>query len=528
MVQAMLLAEMLLVPIPPDVTERVESYATCLGVGDDMIRVVRRIASGSLGLALIDFERSGYFEKLLDEPPAHLHTRARSPTCGSSPSDDDTLFQRWAELERCPEGSLGPGCMAFYQARGFTFPGRPNSAPPTLAQHDWIHVLADYGSTVESEIEVFGLIARAQRRSRTPSRCSRRAPRAVQDRPGRRLPGHGRARAVRRGRHDDFRFNDVMSEEAQRVGVSGFGMGITIHNDIVLPYFLVTTDQQKARSLPGIAAGELPITAVAMTEPGMGTDLASMRTTAIRDGDDYVVDGSKTFITNGINADLVVTAVKTDPSLRHKGIEPARPRTGHGRLRARPHLEKVGLRSQDTAELFFTDVGVPVEDLLAPEGAGLPAARARPAPGAPSIAVAAVAAAEAALDWTLEYGKERTAFGQPIGSFQNSRFELAEMRTEIDIAQVFVDRCVEALNDGELTAEEAAEAKWWCTELQKRVVDRCVQLHGGYGYMLEYPIARAYMDARVTSDLRRHHRDHEGDHRPVAHAAPSRGMTRGG
>jgi alkylation response protein AidB-like acyl-CoA dehydrogenase len=298
---------------------------------------------------------------------------------------------------------------------------------------------------------------------------------------------------------EDFRYNLIIGEEVQRSGTGGAGLGITLHNDICLPYFLsLATEVQKARWLPGICSGEL-ITAIAMTEPGIGSDLASMSTSAIRDGDRYVVNGSKTFITNGINADLVITAVKTDPSQRHKGMSLLVLERGMDGFERGRNLEKVGLHSQDTAELYFTDVSVPTENLLGTEGQGfvhlvhnLPQERL-------SIALSAVAAAEAALGWTLEYVKERQAFGQPVGSFQNSRFQLAEMRTEIDIAQVFVDRCVDALNAGELTAEEAAEAKWWCTELQKRVVDTCVQLHGGYGYMLEYPIARAYTDARITT-----------------------------
>jgi alkylation response protein AidB-like acyl-CoA dehydrogenase len=299
---------------------------------------------------------------------------------------------------------------------------------------------------------------------------------------------------------DDFRYNLIISEEIQRAGVAGSGLGITLHNDICLPYFLhLTNDEQKARWLPGICSGEL-VTAVAMTEPGIGSDLASMRTSATRDGDTYVVNGAKTFITNGINADLVITAVKTDPTQRHKGmsllvLERGMPGFERGR-----NLDKVGLHAQDTAELFFTDVAVPVANLLgSEEGKGfvhlvvnLPQERL-------SIAMSAVAAARAAFEMTLAYCKEREAFGQPIGSFQNSRFWLAEMRTEIDIAEVFVDRCVEALGTGDLTVEEAAEAKWWCTELQKKVVDRCVQLHGGYGYMLEYPVARAYLDARIQT-----------------------------
>jgi alkylation response protein AidB-like acyl-CoA dehydrogenase len=296
----------------------------------------------------------------------------------------------------------------------------------------------------------------------------------------------------------DFRYNVVVAEEVQAAGVFAAGLGLSLHSDICLPYFLsLTTDEQKARWLPGICSGEL-ITAVGMTEPGAGSDLAGIGTTAIRRGDVYVVNGSKTFITNGINADLVITAVKTDPSQRHAGmsllvLERGMPGFERGR-----NLDKVGLHAQDTAELFFTDVEVPVANLLGEEGAGfrhlvhnLPQERL-------SIAVMGVAAARVALGWTLEHCKERTAFGQAIGTFQATRFRLAEMATEVEVAQSFVDRCVVALNDGELTAEEAAMAKWWCTELQGRVIDAGVQLHGGYGYMTEYPIARAYGDARIT------------------------------
>jgi alkylation response protein AidB-like acyl-CoA dehydrogenase len=296
----------------------------------------------------------------------------------------------------------------------------------------------------------------------------------------------------------DYRYNAVLGEEVLRAGCGGAGLGLTLHNDICMPYFRdLTNDEQRARWLPGICSGEL-ITAVAMTEPGIGSDLASMTTTAIRDGDGYVVNGSKTFITNGINADLVITAVKTDPSQKHKGMSLLILERGMEGFERGRNLEKVGLHAQDTAELFFTDVRVPVENRLGEEGTGflqlvsnLPQERL-------SIAVAAVAAARAAFDWTLEYCKERTAFGQPIGSFQNSRFKLAEMQTEVEVGQAFVDQCITALNAGQLTAEEAAMAKWWCTEMQSRVIDAGVQLFGGYGYMTEYPIARAYADARIT------------------------------
>jgi alkylation response protein AidB-like acyl-CoA dehydrogenase len=300
---------------------------------------------------------------------------------------------------------------------------------------------------------------------------------------------------------DDFRYNVVIAEELARGGVVSSGFCIWLHNDVCLPYFLhLANDEQRARWLPGIASGEL-MCAIAMTEPHMGSDLASMSTSAVRepDGDHYLVNGSKTFITNGINARLVITAVKTDPTQRHRGmsllvVEDGTPGFERGR-----NLEKVGLHAQDTAELFFDDARVPVANLLGEEGQGfgqlvgnLPQERL-------SMAVMGTAHAIASFGWTVEYCREREAFGQPIGSFQANRFSLAEMRTELDIAQTFIDRCVEALNDRELTAEEAAEAKWWCTELQQRVTDRCLQLHGGYGYMMEYPIAQAWTDARVQT-----------------------------
>jgi len=298
---------------------------------------------------------------------------------------------------------------------------------------------------------------------------------------------------------EDFRYNVVIAEVVQRSGVNAAGLGWTLHNDICLPYFLtLTTPEQQQRWLPGICSGEL-ITAIAMTEPGIGSDLASMTTTAVRDGDSYVVNGSKTFITNGINADLVITAVKTDPSERHAGMSLLVLERGMEGFERGRNLEKIGMHSQDTAELFFTDVRVPVANRLGDEGSGFRSLVAKLPQERLSIGVTAVAQARQALDWTLEYVKDRTAFGIPIGSFQNSRFRLAEMATEIEIAQTFTDRCVLALNDGSLTAEEAAMAKWWCTELAKRVVDTCVQLHGGYGYMLEYPIARAYADVRITT-----------------------------
>jgi alkylation response protein AidB-like acyl-CoA dehydrogenase len=300
---------------------------------------------------------------------------------------------------------------------------------------------------------------------------------------------------------DDFRLNLVIGEECQRAAVGGFGLGCSVHTDICLPYFLSYCDErQRERWLAGVASGEL-IAAIAMTEPGIGSDLAGMSTRARRDGEHYLLNGSKTFITNGINCDLVIVAARTGAAglqERHRGISLLVVERGMDGFERGRNLEKLGQHAQDTAELSFTDVRVPVENLLGAEGEGfrylvsnLPQERL-------TIAAAAVAAAEAALGWTLEYVRERKAFGQTIGSFQNTRFTLAELHGETQIARVYVDRCAMALNAGELTPEDAATAKAWCTELQGRVVDRCLQLFGGYGYMLEYPIARAFADARVT------------------------------
>ncbi|MGX7680888.1 acyl-CoA dehydrogenase family protein [Jatrophihabitans sp. DSM 45814] len=295
----------------------------------------------------------------------------------------------------------------------------------------------------------------------------------------------------------DFRFNQVLGEEIMLAGVAGAGLGITLHNDICLPYFLrYSTESQRRRWLPGIAAGEL-ITAIAMTEPGAGSDLAGISTSAVTDGSDLIVNGSKTFITNGINADLVITAVRTS-SERHRGlslvvIERGMPGFERGR-----NLDKLGMHSQDTAELSFVDVRVPAANVLGEVGAGFSYLVSNLPQERTSIAIAGIAGARAALNWTVDYVRERKAFGVAIGAQQNTRFVLAELATEVDVAQAYVDQCVDALHDGELTVADAAKAKWWCTELQGRAVDSCLQLHGGYGYMLDYPIARAYADARVT------------------------------
>lgn len=298
---------------------------------------------------------------------------------------------------------------------------------------------------------------------------------------------------------DDFRFNAVIVEELMAADAFASGMCITLHNDVVLPYFVdLCTDEQRGRWYPGLVSGDL-MSAIAMTEPGAGSDLAGIKTTAIRDGDSYIVNGSKTFITNGINSDLVVTAVKTDQEERHAGMSLLVIEEGmEGFTRGR-NLEKIGLHAQDTAELFFDDVRVPVENLLGDEGKGfahlvdnLPQERL-------SLSVGSIAHAQTAFDWALAHVKERQAFGQPIGSFQTVKHAMAEMRTELDIAQTFVDSQIVALNEGRLTPEEAAKAKWWVTELENRVISRCLQLFGGWGYMEEYPIARAFRDARVQT-----------------------------
>jgi alkylation response protein AidB-like acyl-CoA dehydrogenase len=298
----------------------------------------------------------------------------------------------------------------------------------------------------------------------------------------------------------DFRFNQILDEEIARSGIGGAGVGITLHNDVCVPYFMsYATDAQKRRWLPGIAAGEL-ITAIAMTEPGAGSDLAGMRTRAERAGNHYLVNGSKTFITNGINADLVIVACRTggDRSDRRVGMSLLvleRGMTGFERGR---NLDKLGMHSQDTAELSFTNVQVPSENLLGAEGAGFRQLTEKLPQERTSLAVTGVAESRAALEESVAYVKDRTAFGASIASFQNTKFVLADIATEIDVAQAYVDRCVDLLSRGRLTAADASKAKYFCTEMQGRVVDRCLQLHGGYGYMSEYRISRRYADARIS------------------------------
>ncbi len=296
---------------------------------------------------------------------------------------------------------------------------------------------------------------------------------------------------------DDFRFNMVFAEEAAAAGVTPATLGPELQADICLPYFLeLATQEQRDRWFPGLATGEL-ITAIAMTEPGTGSDLSGIRTRAVLDGDDYVVDGGKTFITNGINADLVIVAVRTDEDA-HRGLSLLVVERGTPGFERGRKLDKIGLHAQDTAELTFAGARVPVANLLGEQGQGFFALTRNLPQERISCAASAVAQCVAALGWTIDYVRERTAFGGPIGALQNTRFRLAEMATEIDIAQQYVDRCVGELVAGELSAVDAAKAKWWTTELQGRVMDTCVQLHGGYGYMTEYPIARAWADSRIS------------------------------
>jgi alkylation response protein AidB-like acyl-CoA dehydrogenase len=293
----------------------------------------------------------------------------------------------------------------------------------------------------------------------------------------------------------DKRFSVIVMEEAARINATGLGWGL--HSEIVAPYLLhYGSEQLKQKYLPRMASGEM-IAAIAMTEPGAGSDLQGVRTTAVRDGDHYVINGSKIFITNGYLCDLVIVVAKTDPAKGAKGTSLLVVDTSMaGFSKAKP-LNKAGMKAQDTCELFFDNVRVPAENLLGEENSGfiylmqeLPWERLQ-------IAVTAIASAEAALDWTIQYTSERKAFGQEIAKFQNTRFKLAELKTEIQIGRVFVDRCIELILENKLDPATASMAKYWCTDLQFKVMDECVQLHGGYGYMWDYPITRAWADSRV-------------------------------
>jgi alkylation response protein AidB-like acyl-CoA dehydrogenase len=299
------------------------------------------------------------------------------------------------------------------------------------------------------------------------------------------------------GGNPDFRYNAIITEETTAGRFSGIGFGL--HNDVIAPYLLrLANEEQKQRWLPKFCTGEL-ITAIAMTEPGTGSDLQGIKTRAVKDGDDWVLNGAKTFITNGINSDLVIVAAQTSPDKGSQGFSLLVVERGMAGFERGRKLDKIGMDAQDTAELSFNDVRVPSANLLGEEGQGfvylmrnLPQERL-------SIAVMAAAAMEQVLESTLQYAKERKAFGKPIGSFQNSRFLLAELATEATAVRIMVDEFIRLHLDEKLTAEQAAMAKWYSTEAQVRLIDRCLQLHGGYGYMREYGIARAFLDSRVQT-----------------------------
>ena len=296
---------------------------------------------------------------------------------------------------------------------------------------------------------------------------------------------------------DDFRYNVIVSEEQSRVGANG--PGFSVHSDIIVPYLIkLGNDEQKKRWLPGCVTGEL-ITAIAMTEPGAGSDLQGVRTSAVDKGDHFLLNGSKTFISNGILADLVIVVARTDPDAGAHGYSLLVVERGMEGFERGRNLEKIGLHAQDTAELSFTDVVVPKENLLGELGQGfiylmmnLPQERL-------IIAAQAAAACQYIYELCLDYAKTREAFGKPIGKFQHNRFLIAEMATEAKIVQTFVDDCVNKHLTGDLDSVGASMAKWWATELQNSMVNRGVQLHGGYGFMLEYPIARAYQDSRIST-----------------------------
>ena len=295
----------------------------------------------------------------------------------------------------------------------------------------------------------------------------------------------------------DFRYNVILSEEQTRAGASG--PGFSVHTDIIVPYLTTLgTEDQLRRWLPGCVSGET-ITAIAMTEPGAGSDLQGVRSTAVDKGDHYLLNGSKTFISNGINADLVIVVVVTDGDAGHKGISLLVVERGMEGFERGRNLDKIGLHAQDTAELSFTDVVVPKENLLGQEGEGFVHLMTNLPQERLIIAAQAVAACEAILEMCLDYAKAREAFGKPIGTFQHNRFLIAEMATETRVARAFLEDCLRKHLDGELTAVDAAMAKWWTTELQNKLVNQGVQLHGGYGYMTEFPIAKAYLDSRIST-----------------------------
>jgi len=293
----------------------------------------------------------------------------------------------------------------------------------------------------------------------------------------------------------DFRYNAIISEELVRAAASG--PAFAVHTDMVVPYISqFGTEEQKRRWLPGLVNGQT-IAAIAMSEPNTGSDVAAVQTTAVGHTNHYLLNGQKTFISNGILNDLVIVAAKTNPEAGAKGVSLIVVERGTAGYERGRNLDKIGMHAQDTAELFFRDVPVPLDNLIGQENMGFIYLMQRLPQERLTIAVGAIAAAEVALEWTVAYCQQRTAFGRPIGKFQNSRFKLAEMKTEIEIGRTFVDHCIDLHNRGDLSVEQAAMAKWWTTDLQVRVIDQCLQLHGGYGYMMEYPIAKAYIDSRA-------------------------------
>ncbi|GAB3082432.1 acyl-CoA dehydrogenase family protein [Corynebacterium aquatimens] len=299
----------------------------------------------------------------------------------------------------------------------------------------------------------------------------------------------------------DFRFRQIAQEEFSRYGADSLAGIISVHADIIIPYYEhLGTEEQKQKWVPGLATGEL-ISAVAMTEPGAGSDLRGMKTTAVRDGDDWVLNGSKTFISNGMRCDLVIVAARTPDENHPQGggitlfvVEDGMEGFSRGRK-----LEKIGSHAADTAELSFENVRVPDANRLGEVHKGLHSLMSHLPLERLSIAIGACAGARAALNWTIEYVTQRKAFGQPIAAFQNTQFEIAEMITKLEVSQAYVDAAVLKYNAGELTAVDAAKAKWWATDIQKDIVDRCLQLFGGYGYMMEYPIGRSYINSRVQT-----------------------------
>ncbi|HEY8358855.1 MAG TPA: acyl-CoA dehydrogenase family protein [Ramlibacter sp.] len=297
----------------------------------------------------------------------------------------------------------------------------------------------------------------------------------------------------------DKLYSVVQMEELARGGFTGVGFGL--HSEIVAPYLLhYGTQEQKQRLLPRLASGEI-VGAIAMSEPSAGSDLQGIKATAIRQADgSYLLNGSKTFITNGWHADLVIVVAKTDPAAGARGTSLLLVERGMPGFQTGKRLKKLGLKAQDTSELFFDNVSVPAENLLggaAHENRGFIALMEQLPWERLQIAVTAVAAAQAAIDWTVRYVKERHVFGQPVAAFQNTRYQLAELQTQVQVARVFVDKCLELVLQDKLDTATASMAKYWTSDLQCQVMDQCVQLHGGYGYMWEYPITRAYADARV-------------------------------